>query len=113
MKLRSIRLLLSSINSARRYLFLLSLAPVIALSGCFRMTGSLSAPELVVPDRVGPAIVQANILASKSEKAGKGEVLNIGAGENYSVNEIAKRIGGEITINSGNGVLVCLTIRKF
>ncbi len=39
--------------------------------------------------------VRANILAMKSEKVGHGEVLNIGAGANHSVNEIAKLVGGE------------------
>lgn len=40
-------------------------------------------------------VVNANILASFSPKVGKGEVINIGAGQNYSVNEIAKKLGGE------------------
>lgn len=40
-------------------------------------------------------IVNANILASQSSKVGKGEVINIGAGKNQSVNEIAKMLGGE------------------
>ncbi|MFA6094469.1 MAG: NAD-dependent epimerase/dehydratase family protein [Candidatus Paceibacterota bacterium] len=39
-------------------------------------------------------IVQANILAMGSDKVGKGEVINIGSGQNISVNEIAKLIGG-------------------
>jgi len=38
--------------------------------------------------------VKANILATKSNKVGKGEVINIGTGKNYSVNELAKMIGG-------------------
>ena len=38
--------------------------------------------------------VRANILAAESDKTGKGEVINIGAGKNYSVNELAKMIGG-------------------
>ncbi len=41
-------------------------------------------------------IARANILAMKSEKVGKGDVLNIGSGERFSVNQIAKLIGGEI-----------------
>lgn len=41
-------------------------------------------------------VVRANILASQSDKVGKGEVMNIGAGKNYSVNEIAKQLGGEV-----------------
>jgi UDP-glucose 4-epimerase len=42
-------------------------------------------------------VVKANILAMESEKVGKGEVINIGAGENHSVNEIAELIGGKTT----------------
>lgn len=41
-------------------------------------------------------VVNANILAMLSEKVGKGEVLNIGAGNNYSVNKIAAMIGGPV-----------------
>ena len=40
-------------------------------------------------------VVKANILAAKS-KINKGEVINIGNGYNYSVNELAKMIGGPI-----------------
>ncbi len=39
-------------------------------------------------------VVRANILAAKSKKVGKGEAINIGTGKNYSINEIAKLIGG-------------------
>lgn len=39
-------------------------------------------------------VVQANILAAVSDKAGQGEVINIGRGNNFSVNELAKMIGG-------------------
>lgn len=42
-------------------------------------------------------VVRANILAMESEKVGRGEVINIGAGQNHSINEIAKMIGGETT----------------
>lgn len=41
-------------------------------------------------------VVRANILAMKSKKTGKGEVINIGSGKNYSINEIAKLIGNKI-----------------
>ncbi len=41
-------------------------------------------------------VVAANILAMESADVGKGEVLNIGAGENHSVNEIAKAVGGPV-----------------
>ena len=40
-------------------------------------------------------IVKANILASKSQLVGQGEVINIGYGNNVSVNDIAGMIGGE------------------
>jgi len=39
-------------------------------------------------------IVRANILAAQSERVGRGEVLNVGGGHNYSVNDIANKIGG-------------------
>lgn len=41
-------------------------------------------------------VVRANILAATSEKVGKGEVINIGAGKNQSINKIAELIGGSI-----------------
>ena len=42
-------------------------------------------------------IVRANILAAESENVGMGEVMNIGGGKNYSVLDITKMIGGEVT----------------
>lgn len=39
-------------------------------------------------------IAKANFLAMKSEKVGKGEVINIGNSDSRSVNDIAKMIGG-------------------
>jgi len=41
-------------------------------------------------------VVRANILAAISDKVGKGEVINIGAGENVSVNRIAELIDGPV-----------------
>lgn len=42
-------------------------------------------------------VARANILAMKSEKVGKGEIINIGCGENAcSVNCLAKLIGGNV-----------------
>jgi UDP-glucose 4-epimerase len=41
-------------------------------------------------------VAKANILAMNSKKVGKGEAINIGGGSNYSVNELAKIIGGKI-----------------
>ncbi len=40
--------------------------------------------------------VRANLLAAESKKVGKGEVINIGAGRNYSVQNLAKLIGGKV-----------------
>ena len=41
-------------------------------------------------------VARANLLAMKSEKVGKGEVINIGGGERFSINHIADLIGGQI-----------------
>jgi len=41
-------------------------------------------------------VVCANILAAESSNVGKGEVINIGAGNNVSINRIAELIGGAI-----------------
>lgn len=45
-------------------------------------------------------VVRANLLAAESKKVGKGEVINIGAGRNFSVNQLAKLIGGEVVHES-------------
>lgn len=42
-------------------------------------------------------VVRANILAMKSEKVGRGEVINIGAGQNHSIKTIARLISGPVT----------------
>jgi UDP-glucose 4-epimerase len=41
-------------------------------------------------------VVRANLLAMESPNVGRGEVLNIGAGDNHTVNEIAEAIGGTV-----------------
>lgn len=41
-------------------------------------------------------VVRANILAMRSGKVGKGEVINIGAGKNQSILRVARLIGGPI-----------------
>lgn len=41
-------------------------------------------------------VVEANILAMESMNVGKGEIINIGTGRQFSVNEIARLIGGEV-----------------
>ena len=40
-------------------------------------------------------IARANLLAMTSKKVGRGEVINIGCGRNFSVNQVAKLIGGK------------------
>lgn len=40
-------------------------------------------------------VVEANIKAILSDKVGKGEVINIGTGKNYSINEVANLITGQ------------------
>lgn len=39
-------------------------------------------------------VARANLLAMESDKAGKGEIINIGTGKNYSILEVANLIGG-------------------
>ena len=41
-------------------------------------------------------VVKANLLAAESSNVGHGEILNIGAGRNVSINEIATLIGGPV-----------------
>lgn len=41
-------------------------------------------------------VARANLFAIKSEKVGKGEVINIGGGIRYSIKYIAELIGGEV-----------------
>lgn len=43
-------------------------------------------------------IVAGNILAMESNKVGKGEIINLGRGHNFSINELAQMIGGP-TVN--------------
>lgn len=40
-------------------------------------------------------VVQANLLAMKSSKVGNGEVINIGGGQRFTINYIAKLLGGK------------------
>ena len=41
-------------------------------------------------------VVRANLLAAESSKVGKGEVINIGAGRNVTIQYLAEMFGGEI-----------------
>lgn len=42
-------------------------------------------------------VVRANIAAMNSSSVGKGEVLNVGAGKHWSINDVARIVGGETT----------------
>jgi len=42
-------------------------------------------------------VVRANLMAAESTKVGKGEVINIGAGRNVTIQYLAELVGGEIT----------------
>lgn len=42
-------------------------------------------------------VVRANLAAAESEQVGSGEVMNIGAGNNISINRLAELVGGEKT----------------
>jgi UDP-glucose 4-epimerase len=41
-------------------------------------------------------VVRANLLATESNNVGKGEVINIGAGRNVTIQALAEMVGGEI-----------------
>ena len=41
-------------------------------------------------------VARANLLAAESKKVGKGEVINIGAGRNVTIQYLAELVGGEI-----------------
>jgi UDP-glucose 4-epimerase len=41
-------------------------------------------------------VARANLLAMKSDKVGNGEIINIGGGTRYSINYIAKLLGGKV-----------------
>lgn len=41
-------------------------------------------------------IARGNLLAAVSDKVGKGEIINLGAGQSMSINALAKMIGGEV-----------------
>lgn len=41
-------------------------------------------------------VVRANLLASESTKVGRGEVINVGAGNDCSINKLAASIGGPV-----------------
>lgn len=69
--------------------------------GRFLKQRQLNKPITIVPDGEQSRdfthvydVVKANMLAAESGKVGRGEVINIGGGHDYSVNEVARLIGG-------------------
>ena len=67
--------------------------------GIFLKQNKAGQPLTIVPDGKQRRdfthvrdVVAANLLAMKSNKIGKGEVINIGSGENHSIVEVAKMI---------------------
>ncbi|MBU1348780.1 NAD-dependent epimerase/dehydratase family protein [Patescibacteria group bacterium] len=46
-------------------------------------------------------VVRANMLAMASPRVGKGEVVNVGAGQNFSINHIAAIVGGPVEYHPG------------
>ncbi|MFH1077784.1 MAG: NAD-dependent epimerase/dehydratase family protein [Patescibacteria group bacterium] len=46
-------------------------------------------------------VVRANMLAMASPDVGKGEVMNVGGGNNFSINDIARIVGGSVERQPG------------
>lgn len=75
--------------------------PYATVIGIFLEQRSLGQPMTIVPDGKQRRdfthvtdVARANLLAMDSEKIGKGEIINIGTGQNFSVLEIAQMLGG-------------------
>ena len=58
-------------------------------------------------------VVRANILAAESKKVGVGEVINIGTGKNFSINEVASTILQHHTTSKENKYEVRLASTNF
>jgi nucleoside-diphosphate-sugar epimerase len=77
--------------------------PYALVIGKFLLQKSLGQPLTITGDGTHTRdftnvrdTVNANMLAMESGKVGNGEVINIGAGRNVSVNEVASMIGGPV-----------------
>jgi UDP-glucose 4-epimerase len=75
--------------------------PYATVIGIFLGQASRGKPMTVVPDGTQRRdfthvydTARANLLAMESPKVGKGEIINIGTGTNYSVIQVAEMIGG-------------------
>lgn len=76
-------------------------APVV---GLFQRQSAAGEPMTIVGDGEQTRdythvsdVVEANIAAMNAPKEASGELFNIGTGTRYSVNDIAKLVGGEVT----------------
>lgn len=75
--------------------------PYATVIGIFLEQASRGTPMTVVPDGTQKRdfthvydTARANLLAMESSKVGKGEIINIGTGTNYTVLKVAEMIGG-------------------
>ncbi len=75
--------------------------PYATVIGIFLEQRAQGRPMTIVPDGQMRRdfthvkdVARANLLAMESPKTGKGEIINIGTGKNYSVLEVAGLIGG-------------------
>lgn len=75
--------------------------PYATVIGIFLEQRKNNQPMTIVPDGTQRRdfthvtdIAAANLLAMSSDKAGAGEIINIGTAKNYSVREVADMIGG-------------------
>ncbi|MEK7541925.1 MAG: NAD-dependent epimerase/dehydratase family protein [Patescibacteria group bacterium] len=75
--------------------------PYATVIGIFLEQRKNGQPMTIVPDGSQRRdfthvadVAAANLLAMSSDKVGKGEIINVGTGKNYSVREVADMIGG-------------------
>lgn len=75
--------------------------PYATVIGIFLGEREKGLPMTIVPDgnqrrdfTHASDVARANLLAMESGKVGKGEIINIGCGKNYSISEVADMIGG-------------------
>ncbi len=75
--------------------------PYATVIGIFLGQRQKGLPMTIVPDGTRRRdfthvtdVARANLLAMESDKVGKGEIINIGSGKNYSILEVADMIGG-------------------
>lgn len=75
--------------------------PYATVIGIFLGQREKGLPMTIVPDGTQRRdfthvrdVARANLLAMESDKAGKGEIINVGTGKNHSILEVADLIGG-------------------